>query len=108
MLDWKGHEPSTFGSLRMYDALSVKKDKNVREFIVYLFEEALLCVADDRRRAGASTTGQGDDEGKLRLKGRVFVKHMKQVEGTSSVHTGLSLTIHMVRVAISAGMTLHC
>lgn len=108
MLDWKGHEPSTFGSLRMYDALSVKKDKNVRDFIVYLFEEALLCVADDKRRAGASTTGttgQGDDEGKLRLKGRVFVKHMKQVEDTSSVHTGLSLTIHMVRFALLAGLS---
>lgn len=95
MLDWKGHEPSTFGSLRMYDSLSVKKDQNVREFVVYLFEEALLCIVDDRKKAKAS----GDDnEGKLRLKGRVFVKHMRQVEDTSHTDSALSLTIHMVSI----------
>lgn len=102
MMDWKGHEPSTFGSLRMYDSLSVKKDKNVREFVVYLFEEALLCVVDDRKRSGTSSAQAGDEEPKLRLKGRVFVKHMKQVEDTSSVSGGLSLTIHMVGLFIPA------
>lgn len=103
MSDWKGHEPSTFGSLRTYDSLAVKKDKNVREFVVYLFEEALLCVVDDARKAAVGSTVTSSqtqlgtaEEGKLRLKGRVFVKHMKQVEDTSSVDGGLSLTIHMV------------
>lgn len=101
MVDWKGHQPSNFGSLRMYDSLAVKKDKNVREFVVYLFEEALLCVVDDRRKGNSSSTAttaisDHQDQEKLRLKGRVFVKHMRQVEDTSSVNSGLSLTIHMV------------
>jgi hypothetical protein len=56
---------------------------------VYLFEEALLCVVDDKKKR--SSTGSD----KLRLKGRVFVKHMKQVEETSTLDTGLSLTINM-------------
>ena len=34
MADWKGHQPAYFGSLRMWDSLRVKKDKNVREFVV--------------------------------------------------------------------------
>jgi hypothetical protein len=37
MADWKGHQPANFGSLRMYDSLNVKKDKNVREFVVRTF-----------------------------------------------------------------------
>lgn len=101
MADWKGHEPAAFGSLRMHDTLQVKKDKNVREFVVYLFEEALLCVVDDRKK-GRPFQHQSNEElqvekqERLRLKGRVFVKHMKQVEETSSVSQGLSLTISMV------------
>lgn len=93
MLDWKGHEPALFGSLRMYDYLSVKKDKNVREFLVYLFEEALLCVVDDRRKEDRHKKAKEYE--KVRLKGRVFVKHMIQVEETSASGE-LSLTIHMV------------
>ena len=102
MADWKGHEPAAFGSLRMHDILQVKKDKNVREFVVYLFEEALLCVVDDRKKVKRSQQPEDGDEllvekqEKLRLKGRVFVKHMKQVEETSSVGSGLILTISMV------------
>lgn len=104
MSDWKGHEPSTFGSLRTYDLLAVKKEKNIREFVVYLFEEALLCVVDDGRKNSSTSNSahqngnsqNGGEEPKLRLKGRVFVKHMKQVEDTSSMDGGLSLTIHMV------------
>jgi hypothetical protein len=34
MLDWKGHAPDDFGRLKMYDYLSVRKDKAVREFLV--------------------------------------------------------------------------
>ena len=91
MADWKGHQPANFGSLRMFDTLQVRKDKNVRDFIVYLFEEALLCVVDDRKKGAPLNS-----EDKLRLKGRVFVRHMRSVEDSSSADTGLSLTIRMV------------
>jgi hypothetical protein len=37
MLDWKGHSPNDFGRLKMYDYLSVRKDKAVREFLVRSF-----------------------------------------------------------------------
>lgn len=110
MADWKGHQPSNFGSLRMWDSLHVKKDRNVREFIVYLFEEALLCVVDDRKKESESRSqhashDRGDTNAiggdRLRLKGRVFVKHMHRVEEKVSLDGGMSLTIHMVRTGLS-------
>lgn len=36
MADWKGHSPDEFGNLKLYNNLSVRKDKSVREFIVYV------------------------------------------------------------------------
>ncbi len=92
MADWKGHSPDEFGLLKLYDFLHVRKEANVREFLVYLFEEAILCVADDRRKGGVN-------EGKLRLKGRVYVRHIRSVVD-SSTEEELSLTINMSEDAL--------
>lgn len=106
MADWKGHSPDEFGALRLYDYIRVRKERNVREFLVYvsadpdsrgsnltttfssqLFEEAILCVTDDRRKPG-------DNGDRLRLKGRVYVRHIRSVVDTSTAND-LSLTIAM-------------
>jgi len=92
MADWKGHSPDEFGLLKLYDFLHVRKETNVREFLVYLFEEAILCVADDKRKGG-------QNEGKLRLKGRVYVRHIRSVVDSSS-DDELSLTINMSEDAL--------
>lgn len=92
MADWKGHSPDEFGLLKLYDFLHVRKETNVREFLVYLFEEAILCVADDRRKGG-------NNEGKLRLKGRVYVRHIRSVVD-SSTDEELSLTVNMSEDAL--------
>lgn len=82
---------------------------NSREFYIYLFTEALLCVSDDGRKglgsrmldniSGHSHSG----ESRLRLKGRVYLKHMASVRDTSDYAPGsgggaheYSLTITMV------------
>lgn len=36
MQDWKGHSLEEFGALRLYDYINVRKEKNNREFLVYV------------------------------------------------------------------------
>ncbi|OBZ66869.1 hypothetical protein A0H81_13160 [Grifola frondosa] len=116
IIDWKGHPLSGLGLLQMYDLLSVRRDSLVREFYVYLFKEAIICVVEEKKRSlgrllsstasgaasafhdgsgGASSPNPGGvSRGVLRLKGRIYIRHIKQVTDTS-VAGELSLTIDM-------------
>ncbi|KAJ7765454.1 Pleckstrin homology domain-containing protein [Mycena maculata] len=108
IIDWKGHPMSDLGPLQMYDLLGVRRDAIVREFYVYLFKEALICVAEERKRSlgrllsNASSSVAGSDvgggavtpRGVLRLRGRIYVRHIKHVTATSSAGE-MSLTIDM-------------
>ncbi|KAH9956291.1 Pleckstrin homology domain-containing protein [Russula dissimulans] len=113
IIDWKGHPLSGLGPLQMYDLLSVRRDALVRDFFVYLFKEAIICVAEEKKRTlgrflssasgaasaftdGASVTSGATSQSKgvLRLKGRIYIKHIRQVTDTS-VQGELSLTIDM-------------
>ncbi|KAF7308563.1 hypothetical protein HMN09_00705400 [Mycena chlorophos] len=107
IIDWKGHPMSDLGPLQMYDLLGVRRDAIVREFYVYLFKEALICVAEERKRSlgrllsgssGASETQSnstaGAPRGVLRLRGRIYVRHIKHVTASSSAGE-MSLTIDM-------------
>jgi hypothetical protein len=38
------------GELQMRDLLRVRREAVVRELFVYLFKEAIICVAEERRR----------------------------------------------------------
>ncbi|KAI9510293.1 Pleckstrin homology domain-containing protein [Russula earlei] len=113
IIDWKGHPLSGLGPLQMYDLLSVRRDALVRDFFVYLFKEAIICVAEEKKRtlgrflssaSGAASAftegpsvnsgGPSQSKGVLRLKGRIYIKHIRQVTDTS-VQGELSLTIDM-------------
>ncbi|KAK0188978.1 Pleckstrin homology domain-containing protein [Armillaria mellea] len=110
IIDWKGHPLSDLGPLQMYDLLSVRRDSLVREFYVYLFKEALICVVEEKKRSlgrllssasgltdSGSTIGslaQTQTKGVLRLKGRIYVRHIKHVTATSAAGE-MSLTIDM-------------
>lgn len=118
MADWKGHSPDDFGRLHMFDLLSVRKEKKAREFYIYLFTEALLCVADEGRSGSSAGKGLGSrvmdglsgnhqqsgaSDNKLRLKGRVYVRHMASARDTSvyapdGTAREYSLTISMVDI----------
>jgi hypothetical protein len=94
----------------MYDLLSVRRESLVREFFVYLFKEALICVVEEKKRSlgrllsnasgfsDSGSTGIGSSysqsKGVLRLKGRIYVRHIKQVTASSSAGE-MSLTIDM-------------
>ncbi|KAF8845095.1 hypothetical protein BDN67DRAFT_542490 [Paxillus ammoniavirescens] len=107
IIDWKGHALSGLGSLHMYDLLSVRRDALVREFFVYLFKEAIICVVEEKKRSlgrflsspafNESSTAisgmSGQSKGVLRLKGRIYVRHIKQI--TASTTGDMSLTIEM-------------
>ncbi|GAA6015176.1 hypothetical protein JCM11491_000493 [Sporobolomyces phaffii] len=101
MADWKGHTLQEFGRLKLHDFINVRKEAASREFLVYLFEEAILCVADDKRKGlgkiADAMTGNSD---KLRLKGRVYVRHIRNVVDTSK-DGDLSLTITMSDDAVA-------
>jgi hypothetical protein len=108
--DWKGHPMSGLGPLQMFDILHVRRDTLVREFYVYLFREAIICVLEEKKKtlgrllSSASGTSGGFGEGSsggsssskgvLRLKGRIYIRHIKRVID-SSVSGELSLTIDM-------------
>jgi len=108
IIDWKGHPISGLGPLQMYDLLSVRRDEIVREFFVYLFKEAIICVVEEKKRglgrllsnAGVGDNGSlnggisGQQKGVLRLKGRIYIRHIKHVTDTS-VANEMSLTIDM-------------
>ncbi|KAI0039358.1 hypothetical protein FA95DRAFT_1684325 [Auriscalpium vulgare] len=113
IIDWKGHPLSGLGALQMFDLLSVRRDALVREFYVYLFKEAIICVAEEKKRtlgrflssaSGAASaladgspiasSSSAQQKGVLRLKGRIYIRHIRQVTDTS-VQGELSLTIDM-------------
>lgn len=104
IIDWKGHPLGGLGPLQMYDLLSVRRDTIVRDFFVYLFKEAIICVVEEKKRilgrlladgsGGGMGSVSGGNKGVLRLKGRIYIKHIKQVTETT-VNGEMSLTIDM-------------
>ncbi|KAG5647812.1 hypothetical protein DXG03_007735 [Asterophora parasitica] len=108
IIDWKGHPLSDLGPLQMYDLLSVRRDAAIREFYVYLFKEAIICVVEEKKRGlgrllsnasgftdpGSTMSSSSQSKGVLRLKGRIYVRHIKYVTATSAAGE-MSLTIDM-------------
>ncbi|PPQ91875.1 hypothetical protein CVT25_000750 [Psilocybe cyanescens] len=107
IIDWKGHPLSDLGPLQMYDLLSVRRDSAIREFYVYLFKEAIICVVEEKKRGlgrllsnasglteGSNASVSGQSKGVLRLKGRIYVRHIKNVTASSAAGE-MSLTIDM-------------
>lgn len=113
IIDWKGHPltgPNGLGPLQLFDILSLRRETQVREFYVYLFREAIICVLEERRKTLGrllSTSGPGSafgdtssmhsgstTKGVLRLKGRIYIRHIRRVTDTSAA-SELSLTIDM-------------
>jgi hypothetical protein len=102
IIDWKGHPLSDLGPLQMYDLLSVRRDSAIREFYVYLFKEAIICVVEEKKKGLSRLLGEtnsipsmaGQSKGVLRLKGRIYVRHIKNVTASSAAGE-MSLTIDM-------------
>ncbi|CAH7673826.1 expressed protein, partial [Phakopsora pachyrhizi] len=87
--DWKGHSPHDFGRLIYQGRVQVEKDSNRRDFVVCLFEEALLCISEDPNKMGPK------EKPKLKLKGRVYIRHISTVTAQDDGERGLSLRVKM-------------
>lgn len=110
--DWKGHALSELGPLLMYDLLFVRRDNLVREFFVYLFKEAIICVAEEKKRplgrflpspsyndSSTASTGSGSpSRGVLRLKGRIYVRHIKRLNVSTTGDMSLSIEMEDERL----------
>ncbi|WWC64019.1 uncharacterized protein I303_106625 [Kwoniella dejecticola CBS 10117] len=106
VVDYKTSGLDQLGSLRLFDLLSVRKGQLIREFHVYLFQEALICVSEEKKSGfrgifSSSSSVRSDHSGGshhgrgvLKLKGRIYVRHVKKVID-SSVQGEMSLTITM-------------
>lgn len=101
--DWKGHSADKFGPLLLFDYIGVRQEPVMRDFYVYLFKEALLCVVEDRKNqrgiarligsekgpshgpganehsggAGFGNAGSNEKKTALKLKGRIWIRHIK-------------------------------
>ena len=102
VVDYKTAGLDQLGPLRLFDLLCVRKGPQVREFHMYLFREALICVAEEKRTgirsifSSSSSIRSNDSSGRgvLKLKGRIYIRHVRKVID-SSVPGELSLTIAM-------------
>ncbi|EIW66102.1 hypothetical protein TREMEDRAFT_35617 [Tremella mesenterica DSM 1558] len=103
--DYRTSGLDTLGTLRLFDLLYVRKGPLIREFHVYLFQDALICVSEERKSGlkslfSSSSSVRSNDTGAsgrgvLKLKGRIYMKHVRKILD-SSTSNELSLTITMM------------
>lgn len=85
VVDWAGVSPSNFGALRIHDTLTIRKGIQEKQFGVYLFEEAIICIGEQRRRRmfGSLPVFGSKPAPSLCLKGRIFIRHINRIRDTS-------------------------
>ncbi|GHJ88476.1 hypothetical protein NliqN6_4878 [Naganishia liquefaciens] len=111
LVDYRGSGVDKLGKIRLFDILKVRKGGVVLDISVYLFQYALVCVTEEKkknfrnflnsspsytssRHSSSDEKGHRRDQGVLKLKGRIYFKHVKRVIDTS-ISGELSLTISM-------------
>ncbi|KAJ9109839.1 hypothetical protein QFC19_001818 [Naganishia cerealis] len=110
MSDYKTSGIDSLGRIRLFDILRVRKGAFVLDISVYLFQHALVCVTEEKKkgsrgflnspssysslRHASAERGSKKEKGVLKLKGRIYFKHVKGVLDTS-IAGDLSLTITM-------------
>lgn len=117
MIDYNSSGLDAVGPLMLWDILAVRKNTMMRDFNVYLFEEALICVTQEKKsglmssmsrwkshRSESASSSSGNtivpdskltSPPALKLKGRIYLRHVKQIVDTSNPGD-LSLTIVMI------------
>ncbi|KAI8650923.1 DH domain-containing protein [Fusarium keratoplasticum] len=85
--DWRGHNPTQFGTLLLYDSVIITKDKVRRPYRAYLFRNILLICKElelQRKQKSfqfwkSSRRLQSDKQTKFQLKGRIFLNNIDSV-----------------------------
>lgn len=74
ILDWKGNNPHSFGSLLLYSlSLTIRRSTQSQTAQVFLFENALICVSEDRKSAPLR-----DGRKALKLKGKIYISNIRR------------------------------
>lgn len=87
------------GALCLFDILKVRKATNVQDFHLYLFQDALICVSEERKSGITGgifkkNTPESPNESVLRMRGRIFLRDVHQVSDTSTVNElSIALTL---------------
>ncbi|OXG84252.1 zinc finger family protein [Cryptococcus neoformans A2-102-5] len=96
VVDLKQLNVDSLGQLRLFDILTVRKGSLTRDFHVYLFQDALVCAAEEKKSGfrqmfSSSNSMRSDHSGHssksvLKLKGRIYLRHVSRVvdQSTSS------------------------
>lgn len=116
MIDYDSSGLDTIGQLEQWDVLAVRKGSMMRDFNVYLYQEALICVTQEKKSGLMSSmsrwkTSKSESSGSssktivpdsrilsppsLKLKGRIYLRHVRQIADTTDAND-LSLTIIMI------------
>lgn len=109
MSDFKTSGLDTLGRIRLFDILQVRKGQFVIDIMVFLYDAAIVCVAEEKKRglkqllssSSSSNSLRGSDERNtkkvktpLKLKGRIYFRDVSRIV-ESSLAGELSLTIQM-------------
>jgi hypothetical protein len=108
LTDYKGSGLDTLGRIRLFDILQVRKGEYVLDIMVFLYDLAIVCVAEEKKKglkhlltSHASTNSlrgdaKGSKKGKtpLKLKGRIYFRDVARIVD-SSLAGELSITVQM-------------
>lgn len=94
VVDLKQLSVDSLGQLRLFDILTVRKGSLKRDFQVYLFQDALVCAAEEKKSGfrqifSSSNSTRSDHSGHssksvLKLKGRIYLRHVSRVVDQST------------------------
>lgn len=94
VVDLKQLSVDSLGQLRLFDILTVRKGSLKRDFQVYLFQDALVCAAEEKKSGfrqifSSSNSMRSDHSGQtsksvLKLKGRIYLRHVSRVVDQST------------------------
>lgn len=76
------------GQLHLFDILRVRKGPVHKEFHVYLFQDALVCIQEERkpsiRNLFKNSSNDQSANSVLKLKGRIYLRHVSYVSDSSN------------------------
>lgn len=107
MHEYKSSGIDALGRIRLFDILQVRKGEVMLDIMVFLYDQAIICVAEDKKRTlksllspvGGGSRKNEDRSSKkvktpLKLKGRIYFRDVSRIVD-SSVPGELSATIQM-------------
>ncbi|KAL1407629.1 hypothetical protein Q8F55_007062 [Vanrija albida] len=110
--NYKNHGIDTLGPLRLFDILKVRKGTFQKDFHIYLFQEALICVSEERKSGlrnmfHGSSKSNGDNSNRtvLKLRGRIFLRHVHHVvDASTKKELSIALTMETEQEGIDSFM----